>query len=327
MRPSFLRKKSFWFFWLVAILLLVGSGYTQEEDISKYPSRPITFIVPIPPGGGTDLAFRLICKEAEKLLGQPIAVLNKAGAGQTIGMAAIASAKPDGYTIGQSGASGLLLVPHIEKLPYNPIKDFRQIIQCGGFNFGMFVKPDSPFKTFKDVVAFARQNPKKVTYGCTVNSIQSLIMEQIGKKEKVQFTHIPFKGTPEVQTALLGNHILVGIGDFNYSLVEAGQIRLVLLLREERSTEYPRIPILKDLAYDDVPAPYYLGICGPKGLSDGIIKKLEEAFARAMKEPAYVNGLKDLRLPIIHRSSKELDDYVSKNYEIFGRIYRESQTK
>jgi tripartite-type tricarboxylate transporter receptor subunit TctC len=315
------------FLCFVVILLFTERGYAQDEEIAKYPSRPITFICPIPPGGGTDLSLRAISKEAEKFLGQPIVVVNKSGGGQSIGMAAIATSKPDGYTIGQSGNSGLLLVPHMEKVPYHTVKDFKQIIQCGGFNFGIFLKADSSFNTFKDVIAYARQNPKKLTYGCTTNSIQYLIMEQIAKREKVQFTHIPFKGTPEVQTALLGGHIFVGIGDFNYSLVEAGQIKIPLLLREERSAEYPQTPILKDLDYEDIPAPYYLGICGPKGIPEGIVRKLEDAFAKAMKEPAFIKGMQELRLPIIYRSSKELGDYVIHNYELFGKIFKEIQKK
>jgi tripartite-type tricarboxylate transporter receptor subunit TctC len=306
------------------ILLFVSErGYAQE----KFPARPINFIIPIPPGGPTDLAFRLLAREAEKTLGQPVVVVNKPGAGQSIGMAAIAVAKPDGYTIGQSGNSGLLLVPHMEKVPYNSVKDFRQIIQCGGFNFGVIVKNDSPFKSFKDVVTYARQNPKKITYGSTTNSIQYLIMEQIAKKEKVQLTHIPFKGTPEVETALLGGHIVVGVGDFSYAQVEAGQTRVLVLLREEKSEEYPQVPILKDLGYRDVPAPYYLGLCGPKGISDGVVKRLEEAYAKAMKEPAFVNGMKELHLPVLYRNSKDLDEYVQRNYEIFGKIFKEIEKK
>jgi len=308
------------------LLLAAQSGYSQE-DARKFPSRPVNFIIPIPPGGPTDLALRLVSKEAEKTLGQPVVIVNKPGAGQSIGMAAIAVAKPDGYTIGQSGNSGLLLVPHMEKVPYDPMKDFKQIIQVGGFNFGIFVKSDSPFKSFKDVIAYALQNPKKMTYGSTVNSIQYLIMEQIARKEKVQLTHIPFKGTTEVQTALLGNHILVGIGDFNYSLVESGQIRILALLREEHAAEYPQVPILKDLGYADVPAPYYMGICGPKGIPDAIVRKLEEAYAKAMKEPAFVNGMRDLRLPILYRNSTDLGDYVTRNYEIFGKIFKEVEKK
>jgi tripartite-type tricarboxylate transporter receptor subunit TctC len=152
-------------------------------------------------------------------------------------------------------------------------------------------------------------------------------MKQIEKKEKIQFTHIPFKGTPEVQTALMGDHITVGVGDFNYSLVESGQIRLLALLREEQSQEYPQVPILKDLGYGDVPVGYYLAICGPKGIPDSIAKKLEDTFAEAMKQPAFVNGMKELRLPVLYRNSKSLEDYVRLNYEVFGKIFKEMEKK
>jgi tripartite-type tricarboxylate transporter receptor subunit TctC len=298
--------------------------YSQQEEIQKFPTRPINFIIPVAAGGPTDLALRLIAKEAENFLGQPIVVVNKGGGGQAIGMAAIATAKPDGYTVGQSGNSGLLLVPHLEKVPYHPIRDFKQIVQCGGFNFGIIVKADSPFKTFKDLVAYARQNPKKMTYAAPASSIQYLIMEQIAKKENVQFAHIPFSTSSQFQPQLLGGHIVSAIGDFSSSLVEAGQIRVLVLVREERSDEYPQAPILKDLGYDDIPAPYYLGICGPSAMPEGIGKKLEEAFTNAMKGPSFIKGMKqDLRLPILHRNSKQLTDFVALHYEIFGRFVKE----
>jgi tripartite-type tricarboxylate transporter receptor subunit TctC len=87
------------------------------------------------------------------------------------------------------------------------------------------------------------------------------------------------------------------------------------------------VPILRDLGYTDVPAPYYLGVCGPKGMSDAIVKRVEDAYARAMKEPAFVNGMKELHLPVLYRNSKDLGDYVNRNYEIFGKIFREIEKK
>ena len=310
---------------LILTALQAGPGFADDTaDIARYPSRPITVDVAVSAGGPTDLFFRLLCKEAEKYLGQPLVIVNKGGL--AIGMAAIAVAKPDGYTIGHSSNSALLVIPQFEKIPYDPLKDFRHIIQAADINFGVFVKADSPFKNMKDLIAYAQQNPKKVTYGCPANSIHYFITEQIARKERIQFTHIPFKGSPEVQNALLGGHIFFGVGDFNYSLLEARQIRLLLLLREERSTEYPNIPILKDLGYD-VPAPYYLGICAPRAVPDPIAKKLEDAFAKAMKEPAFVKGMKELHLPIVYRSGKALDAYVAHSYEVFSKIIKESRTK
>ena len=242
-----MKSKGLIFLSMAFILLFTQTGVAQE-DVSKYPSKPITYVCPVPPGTGTDLSIRLIAKELEKVLGQSVVVVNKPGAALTIGTAAVATAKPDGYTIGFSGGPPLFFTPQLEKVPYHPIKDLRMVAQYGGFNFGVIVKGDSPFKSFKDLMDYARQNPKKMTYGTTgTNSMGHITMERIAKQENVQITHIPFKGTPESQTALLGGHILAAAGDFGVNLVDSGETRVVMLLKEEKSTEYPNVPILKDL--------------------------------------------------------------------------------
>ena len=301
----------------------IGRGYAQETEVSKFPSRPISFIVPLPAGSGPELASRLIAKEAEKFLGQPIVIINKPGASQTIGISAIASSKPDGYTIGFAGHTGTFVIPLTEKVPYHPVKDLKQILQYGQMNVGVTVKADSPFKGFEDVIAYARQNPKKLTYGSAgTGSLGYLVMEQIGKKEKVQFTHIPFKGSPETMSALLGGHVLVGTGDINYSLIESAQVKLILLLAEKRSNEFPQTPVLKDIGYD-IPAPMFINVVGPKGIPDEILKKLEDAFTKAINEPAFIKGMKELRLTIVYRNSKEMGDYVAQEFEMFAKLLKE----
>ncbi len=306
---------------LAVAVLLCGSGYTQE-DVSRFPSKPITYIVPVTPGTGTDLSVRLIAKEAERFLKQPVVVVNKPGGALTLGTAAIATAKPDGYTIGFSGGPPLFLTPLLEKVPYDPIKDIRSVMQYGGFNFGVYVKGDSPFKTFKDLIAYARQNPKKATYGTVgVNGMPNIMMEEVAKREKVQFTHIPFKGTSEGQTALLGGHTIFGAGDFNASLVEAKEIRLLMMLKDEPSPEYPGVPTLKELY--NLPYPMGITIITQKAVPDAIVNKLDDAFVKAMKEPAFIKGMKELQLPIIYRSGKELDAYVAQSYNYFAKALRE----
>ncbi len=310
------------FIWLVSISLNSVSGFA-EEDVTKFPSKPIQFIIPIPPGGASDSVCRLISKEAEKFLGQPVIPVNKPGGSFSIAIAAIANSNPDGYTIGYAGHPGLFVTPLRQKVPYHPVKDLKQIMQFGYINIAVTVKGDSPFKKFGDIITFARQNPKKLTYGSAgVGSFGHLGMELIAMKEKVQFTHIPFKGSPETQAALLGGHILVGTGDFNYAQLEAGQIRLLLLIAEEHSPEYPNTPILKDLGYD-IPAPTFLNVAGPKGLPQEIVKKLEDAFTKAMKEPEFIKGMKNLRLTIAYRNNIEMDEYVSRNYDAFSKLLKD----
>ena len=314
------KSKTFVFVGLIFILLLPNAVGSLET----YPNRPVTCIVAFPPGGATDLAFRLLAKETEKYLGQPIVVVNKPGGGGSIGVSAVATAKPDGYTFGTSPSGGFLaIMPYIEKIPYHPLKDIKYIMQFAELNFGVVVKADSPFKSFKDLIAYARQNPKKLTYGTNApNGISNLITEQIARKEGVQFTHIPFKGSPEYQAALLGGHVSFIVGEFNYSFLEEGQTRVLLFLGEKHSEEYPQIPIVKDLGYD-IPCPVINGIAGPKGLSDEITKKLDEAFAKGMKEQAFIKGMKDLHVTILYRNHNELTDYAANNYELFGKILKE----
>lgn len=305
---------------LTFVCVFAGAASTQES----YPTRPVTFIVPWPPGSSTDLGFRLLTKETEKHLGQPIVVVNKPGGGGTVGVSALAASKPDGYTIGQAPSGGFLVIkPYLEKIPYHPLKDLIYIVECAEPVFGVMVKADSPFKSFKDLIVYARQNPKKLTYGTNApNSIANLIMEQIAKKEGVQITHIPFKGSAEYQTALLGDHVLFTAGEFNISFVEGGQTRLLLFLGEKRQEDYPDIPITKDLGYD-VPCPVMDGVAGPKGLPEHIAKKLEAAFTRGMKEPAYIKGMKELHMTIRHRNSKEYAEVVAANYDIFGKVLKD----
>jgi tripartite-type tricarboxylate transporter receptor subunit TctC len=307
---------------LFLTLLLPGWGSSQE-DVAKYPSKPINFVIALPPGAGLDLACRLICKSAEKYLGQPIVPINKPGGTFAIGTAAIASAKPDGYTIGSAGYPAMFVVSQIEKVPFHTLKDFKWVMQFGYMNFGVTVSKDSPFKTLKDVIDYARKNPGKVINGCGgIGGFGHILMEQVAVREGVKVTHMPFKGGPDTEKALLGGHVTIMTGDVNYALLEAGEIRLLALLAENRSTDYPQTPILKDLGYD-IPAPTILMVSAPKGIPEGIAKKLEDAFTQAMKEPEFIKGMKNIRFTVAHRNSKELEDYVAYNYEAFTKLLKE----
>ena len=305
------------------LFLLPALVYSQDTEVAKFPNRPISYIQPFTAGSPADIAIRLITREAEKILGQPIAVINRAGGGGSIGTASIATAKPDGYTIGNAPQGPMIFVPLLEKVPYHPVKDLKMIMQFASFNMGIIVRGDSPFKSFKDIIEYARQNPKKLSYGSTgANAPPRIVIDQIAKREKVELTYIPFKASNDTQTAVLGGHIHFGAGDFTYSLVESGETRVVLLFREERAAEYPTTPIMKDLGYD-LPFPSFICVAGPKGLPDGIVKKLEEAFTKAMKEPSFINGMKEIRLPVVYRNSQEFSDYIAYNYEYFGKVLKE----
>lgn len=309
----------------ISLLALFGvlflfplSGQTAE-----FPDRPITLIVSPPAGDSADVTARHLARAAEAILKQPIAVINRPGGGMTIGTAALASAKPDGYTIGAILTSPMVTVPYFMKLTYHPIKDIQPIIQYGILNFAFSVRGDSPFKTFKDVIAFAREHPGVLTYGTVgPTTAQYIIMEQIAKWEKVEMVHVPFKGGGEMLSAVLGGHITATGTFIPFPMVRANKIRLLALFGDQRLEDFPEIPTLRELGYN-VKVPYFAGIGAPKGVPEPILKKLEDAFSKAMGDPAFIQGMKAVPMPIKYRNSADFSQFLAEGYEAVGKYIEE----
>jgi len=251
-----------------------------------FPTKPITLIVPFQAGVSADLLLRGIAESASTHLGQPVIIDNKPGGSATLGPATMAgTAKPDGYTIGQI-AIPVFRVPYMQKATFDPVKDFTYIILMGGYNLGAVVKADGPFKKWQDVIDFAKANPGKFTYttigAATTNAIA---MELMARQSGVQFTHIPSKGGGESLAAILGGHIMAMVESPVWgSLVDAGQLRLLMMLGSQRSKRWPDVPVLKELGYSyEFDSPF--GLAGPKGMDPAVVKKLHDAFKKAYDDP------------------------------------------
>src|SRR5207302_2259386 len=201
-----------------------------------FPTKPVTLIVPFQAGVSADLLLRGIAESASTHLGQPVIIDNKPGGSATLGPATMAgTAKPDGYTIGQI-AIPVFRVPYMQKATFDPVKDFTYIILMGGYNLGAVVKADGPFKKWQDVIDFAKANPGKFTYttigAATTNAIA---MELMARQSGVQSTHIPSRGGGESLAAILGGHIMAMVESPVWgSLVDAGQLRLLMMLGSQR---------------------------------------------------------------------------------------------
>ena len=270
---------------MLAALALLSSPIRAETP-EQFPTRPITLIVPFQAGVSADLLFRGFAEVAAKELGQPVIVENRAGASGTLGAVALATqAKPDGYTVAQLPIP-VYRVPLIQKVPYDPAKDFTYVILVAGYTLGGVVKADGPFKTLKNVVEFARTNPGKFTYATIGPSTTNAIaMELVGRHENVQFTHVPTKGGGESIAAVLGGHVMMMVESPGWApMVASGDMRLLMLLGEQRSKKWPDTPTLRDLGYPfgfDSPT----GLAGPKGIHPAIVKKLHDAFKKAYDDP------------------------------------------
>ncbi len=258
-----------------------------------YPTKPITLIVPWPAGGSSDIAMRAIADAVGKTLGQPVVVDNKPGASGTLGPATMAATgKPDGYTLSQMPIS-VVRIPIMQKTSFDTVKDFSYIAQLTGYTFGITAKADGPFKTWADVVKFAKENPGKLTYGTPGTGTSLHIgMEMIAAKEGIKVTQVPFKGAAETNAAVLGGHTMLQVDSSGWKpLVDSGQLKLLTIWTAERSKVWKDAPTLKELGYPYVfDSPF--GVAGPKGMDPAIVKTLSAAFKKALEEPAVIEALK-----------------------------------
>jgi tripartite-type tricarboxylate transporter receptor subunit TctC len=213
---------------LAAIALTLALGTPVQAQ--TFPARPVTFIVPWPAGGTTDVALRALATATEKHLGQPFVIENRSGAAGTLGPAYMAAnAKPDGYTIAQFPIS-IFRLPFIAKTSFDPAKDFTYIINVTGYTFGVVVRADAPWKTFDELLAYAKANPGKLTYGTPgAGTSLHITMEQIARQRGIKWVHVPYRGNAESNTALLGGHIDVVTDSTGWGqLVNEGKFRLLV---------------------------------------------------------------------------------------------------
>ena len=319
-----MRSRSKMVFGIIAILGIVyflnglpGSAFAQE----KYPMKPITLIVGYPAGGSVDVCARPFASAAGKILGQPIMIMNKPGGGSSVAMALLKNEKPDGYTIGLL-ISGAVMGQHMREVPYDTAKDFTPIMQYGIYLYGLVVRSDSPWKTFKEFIDYAKANPGKILYSTAgPGTPQHLVMERLAMKEKITWKHIPFEGGGPAISALLGGHVQAAAQTTEWKKhVESGRLRLLAVFGEKRMIDFPEVPTLLDLGYS-ITAPSLGSVVGPKGLSPQMVEMLHKAFKKSMEDPDFIRISRQMDMPLVYRSPQELAKHlVEMNEEVGGLI-------
>ncbi len=295
---------------VIAALVLPIAALAQD-----FPNKPVTLIVPWPAGGSTDLAMRALAEATQKYLGQTIVIDNKPGGGGTLGPGNMAqTARPDGYTLSQAPL-GLYRIPHMQKVAFDPQKDFSYILNLTGYTFGFVVRADAPWKTFRELLDFAKANPGKVNYGSTgTGTSPHLIMEMIGAKEGIDWTHVPFKGNADGTAALLGGHIM-GMSDATGwgPHVDAGRFRLLVTFGATRTKRWPTVPTAKELGLGIVAnSPY--GLVGPKGMDPRVVKILHDAFKKGLEDPIHLSAVEKYDQEIFYMGSEEYAKWAAETF-------------
>ena len=294
---------------LIRIAALLALCAASQAQAQAFPAKPVALVCPWPPGGSTDTHLRQFAQIAAKHLGQNVIIENKPGAGGMLGPVAMSRMAPDGYTLSQLPV-GAFRIPHIQKVDWDPLKDFTYIIGITGYTFGVVVKSDSPFKTFKDLIDYARANPGKMSFGSTgTGTSPHLLMEEVGAKMGVSFLHVPFKGNADSTQALMGGHVMAQSDATGWGRhVDAGAFRLLVTFGDKR-TKW-NAPTAKELGIDIVSySPY--GIVGPKGMDPKVVKVLHDAFRKTLDDPEHLKVLAQLDQVYWYKSSEDYRQWAA----------------
>jgi tripartite-type tricarboxylate transporter receptor subunit TctC len=293
------------------------SPWARAQD--KFPSRPISLICPWPPGGSSDAAVRAIAESLGRALGgasggATVTVDNKPGAGGTLGATAMLSAKPDGYTLTQLPL-GIYRLPHMQKMAFHPVNDITHIACLTGYTFGIACTMDAPFKTIKDMVAWAKAHPGKLDYGHTgVGTTPHLAFEEFAGIAGFTPNHIPYKGSAEILQAILGGQIPVMSGTTEFvPHVQSGKLRFLATLGRSRNKAFPDVPTVRESGWDTISeSPFGFG--GPKGMDPAVVKLLEAAFAKVNQDPKVLEVYDRFFQPVIWMDSAEYSRYAARTF-------------
>jgi tripartite-type tricarboxylate transporter receptor subunit TctC len=291
--------------------LLTRGAWAQD----RYPNKPITLIAPWPPGGASDAVMRAFAESASQQLGVSVVVENRPGAGGTLGATAMVNARPDGYVLTQLPL-GIYRLPHMQKMLFDPIKDITHIVCLTGYTFGLAATADAPFKTLKEMVAYARANPGKLEYGSTgIGTTPHLAVEEFAQKAGIVLNHVPYKGTAELMQAILGGHIRVMSGTTEFApSVREGRLRFLATLGQKRTKGFPDVPTVKESGWDTITESPF-GIGGPKGMDPQVVRVLHDAFKKTLDDPKVQELLERLYQPIIYMNTEDYTRYAVRTFE------------
>lgn len=303
---------SFWVLSTIAILPCMAA--------ENFPVKPITILVGSTPGAAADLPVRAWAEPVSKRLGKPVLIANKPGGGGALMLNELFKAAPDGYTLGVLTGGGIINA-HFLKVPYDPVKDFDPIIQYMSPHYGLVVKPDSPFKTLKDLIAYAAASPGKVKYSTSgIGYPHHLVMIQLGDSAKVKWVHVPFPGGQEAMTALLGGHVDCSSQTSAFApFVKSGRARLLATYGEKRMASFPNVPTLIEQGYNIVAFSSYF-IVAPKDIPRDRVKILHDAFYAGMQDPRFKQTLEQLDMETKYKNYEDSKQVIADIFRISGEI-------
>jgi hypothetical protein len=306
-------------------LLAMSSG-----AMAQYPNKPIKMIIGYTAGGAADKLIRPIAERVSKIIGQPFIMEYRPGAGAAIALDITAKADPDGYTLHITDSGPMVILPNMRKLAYDPLKDFTNIAMIAGGGTVIVVRPDSPAKDIQTLVALAKKDPSKWSYGTSgIGGVGHLAGEQFNKIENLNITHVPYKGGSPAVVEVLGGHIpflFSSLGSAATQL-DAGALKPLAVTSLKRSVMLPNVPTLDESGYKGFDAAIWFSIVGPRGLKPEVMSKIVPAFNEVMKDPAIIKAIQVDGYDIMPMTPTQMDELMAKDLAKWGKIIKDANVR
>ena len=297
-------------------LLLAAAFVCAPAFAAGFPEKPITLVVPFPPGGATDTVGRIIAKGMTQRLGQTVVVDNKAGAGTVIAATAVAQAPADGYTLLISSNTTFTVNPALKpKLPYDPQKSFESIGMIGGSTLVLLANPALPANNLKELIALAKTRPGKIAYGSFGNGTTShLAGEMLKVVAGIDLLHVPYKGSAPAMTDLIGGQVPLSIDTAIAAIpmLQAGKVKALAVTAAKRSTLLPQVPTIAESGFPDYEMFSWVTIVTPRGVPAPVQQKLAKALADTLADPGVRADLEKAGLEIALQPGSAFDTRVAK---------------
>ncbi len=310
------------------ILFAVSSSWLVHAN--DFPLKPIKIIVPFAPGGSNDVVMRLLAPSLTEELGQSVIIENRPGGGATIGMDVVAKSKPDGYTLGVANTSYGANPFVMSKMPFDTQKDFTPITLVGKVPLVVIVNPSFPVRSIKELIDYAKKNPEMINYGSAGNaSAPHLAGALFEYMTGTKMTHIPYKSGGEATAALLGNITQLQFAAVPSAIqqIRVGRLIPIAVTTMDRDESLPEVSTVDQSGVKDFDMADWIGIVAPAGTPDAVVKRLNEAFVKALSKPENRAALSKAGARPIGSSPEELKNLINKELNTWQKVVKAANIK
>jgi tripartite-type tricarboxylate transporter receptor subunit TctC len=309
---------------ILTALALVVSALAANAQPAQYPSRPVRLVVPYAPGGVSDITGRIVAQKMTELLGQPVVAENRAGAGGMLGTAAVAKSEADGYTVVLSSLSAYAIGPRLVKTPlYDPIKDFTPIGTVALAPTILTANIDLPFKTVRDLIAYAKTNPGKLSYGSSgIGSVAHISAEVLRASTGIEIVHVPYKSAAQAYPDMINGSVSMIFDALPSAIqhIRSGKARPIAMMSDRRASLLPDVPTFAESGYPQATLRLWVGLHGPANLPGPVVQKLNETLAKVAAAPDVRERLTAVGADAYASSPQQFAELVRGDVERLGEM-------